>query len=78
MISTDFHDLLEFKKIYKAHNLPKDEHYLIQKYGGFKLPNYDIAPILLSNVSKELIFDKSLLTLKNMGLEITYENLEEG
>ena len=76
-ISTDFHDLLEFK-VYKAHNFPKDEHYFIQKYGGFKLPNYDIAPLLLSNVSKELIFNKSLLVLKNMGLEITYENLEEG
>ena len=76
-ISTDFHDLLEFK-VYKAHDLPKDEHYLIQKYGGFKLPNYDIAPLLLSNVSKELIFNKSLLILRNMGLEITYANLEEG
>tara|TARA_B100001142_G_scaffold280171_1_gene291244 strand:+ start:725 stop:1489 length:765 start_codon:yes stop_codon:yes gene_type:complete len=76
-ISTDFHDLLEFK-VYKAHDLPKDEHYFIQKYGGFKLPNYDIAPLLLSNVSKELVFNKSLLILKNMGLEITYENLEEG
>ena len=76
-ISTDFHDLLEFK-VYKAHNLPKDEHYLIQKYGGFKLPNYDIEPLLLSNVSKELIFNKSLLILKNMGLKITYENIEEG
>ena len=76
-ISTDFHDLLEFK-VYKAHDLPKDEHYFIQKYGGFKLPNYDIAPLLLTNVSKELVFNKSLLILKNMGLEITYENLEEG
>ena len=76
-ISTDFNDLLEFK-VYKGHNLPKDEQYLIQKYGGFKLPNYDITPLLLSNVSKELIFNKSLLILKNMGLEITYENLEEG
>ena len=64
--------------MYKTHNLPKDEHYLIQKYGGFKLPNYDIEPLLLSNVSKELIFNKSLLILKNMGLKITYENIEEG
>ena len=76
-ISTDFHDLLEFK-VYKAHDLPKDEDYFIQKYGGFKVPNYDIAPLLLSNGSKELVFNKSLLILKNMGLEITYENLEEG
>ena len=76
-ISTDFHDLLEFK-VYKSHDLPKDEDYFIQKYGGFKLPNYDIAPLLLSNGSKELVFNKSLLILKNMGLEITYENLEEG
>ena len=76
-ISTDYNDLLEFKD-YKAHNMPKDEHHLIQKYGGFKLPNYDIAPLLMSNVSKELVFNSSLLTLKNMGLEITYENIEEG
>ena len=76
-ISTDFHDLLEFKT-YKAHDLPKDEDYFIQKYGGFKLPNYNIEPLLLSNVSKKLIFNKSLLILKNMGLEITYANIEEG
>lgn len=76
-ISTDYHDLLEFK-IYTDHNLPKDEHNFIQKFGGFKLPNYELAPLILSDVSKEEVFNKSLNILKNMGLEITYENFEEG
>ena len=76
-ISTDYHDLLEFKA-YKEHNLPKDEHYLIQKFGGFKMPNYEISPLILSGVTKEEVFNKSLFVLKNMGLKITYENIEEG
>jgi len=76
-ISTDYNDLLKFK-IYKDHNLPKDDHYFIQKFGGFKLPNYDIAPLLLTNVSKEIVFTKSLVIIQNMGLKITYENIEEG
>tara|TARA_B110000008_G_scaffold1845_1_gene1768 strand:+ start:899 stop:1663 length:765 start_codon:yes stop_codon:yes gene_type:complete len=76
-ISTDYHDLLEFKA-YKEHNLPKDEHYLIQKFGGFKMPNYEITPLILSGVTKEEVFNKSLFVLKNMGLKITYENIEEG
>ena len=76
-ISTNYHDLIKFK-VYTDHNLPKNEHNLIQKFGGFKLPNYELSPLILSNVSKEEVFNKSLNTLKNMGLEITYENFEEG
>ena len=76
-ISTDYNNLLEFK-MYKDHNFPKEDNYFIQKFGGFKLPNYDIAPLLLTNVSKEIVFNKSLITIQNMGLEIIYKNLEEG
>jgi len=76
-ISTDYNDLLEFK-LYKDHNFLEDEHFLIQRFGGFKLPNYNIEPLLLSGVSKENIFNKSLIILKNMGLEITYQNIDEG
>ena len=76
-ISTDYNNLLEFK-MYKDHNFPKEDHYFIQKFGGFKLPNYDIAPLLLTNVSKEIVFNKSLITIEKMGLEIIYKNLEEG
>ena len=76
-ISTDYHDLLEFK-VYTDHNPPKDEHNLIQKFGGFKLPNYELSPLILSDVSKEEVFKKSLNILNNMGLEITYNNFEEG
>ena len=76
-IDTDYYDLLEFK-VYTDHNLPKDDHNLIQKFGGFKLPNYELSPLILSDVSKEEVFNKSLNILKTMGLEITYENFEEG
>lgn len=76
-ISTDYQDLLQFK-VHTEHNLPNEEHQFIQKFGGFKTPYYDIAPLLLSGVTKEQVFNKSLITLKNMGIAITYENLEEG
>tara|TARA_B100000700_G_C14890522_1_gene782503 strand:- start:20 stop:799 length:780 start_codon:yes stop_codon:yes gene_type:complete len=76
-ISTDYNELLKFK-VNVEHNLPEEEHYLIQKFGGFKMPNYYLKPLVLSDISKETVFNESLLTLKNMGLEITYTNLEEG
>lgn len=76
-ISTDYQDLLQFK-IYTDHNLLDGEHHLIQKYGGFKMPYYDIAPLVLNGITKEKVFNISLVTLKNMGLEISYENIEEG
>ena len=76
-ISTDYSELLKFK-VHIEHNVPEEEHYLIQKFGGFKMPNYNLKPLVLSGVSKEKVFNESLLSLKNMGLEITYTNLEEG
>ena len=76
-ISTDYSDLLEFK-VSSSHILPENDHHLIQKYGGFKLPNYDLKPLLLSGVSKEVVFNNSLVVIQKMGLEVIYKSLEEG
>jgi uncharacterized protein (DUF1499 family) len=76
-ISTDYQDLLQFK-VHTNHNMPGGEHYLIQKFGGFKMPYYDLEPLVLSGITKKEVFNRSLKTLKSMGLEITYESMQEG
>jgi len=76
-ISTNYDDILEFK-IYKKHNLHTDEHILLQKYGGFKQPNSTIMPLQINNKTLLETFKASENALNNMGLTITYSNLEEG
>ena len=76
-ISTNYDDILEFK-MYKKHNMHTDEHILLQNYGGFKKPNSSIRSLLINNKTLEEIFDLSHITLINMGLKVTYSNLEEG
>lgn len=76
-VSTNYLDIIEFK-VHTEHNLPKGEHSLIQKYGGFKLPNYNLSSLILSGKSKHVVFNKSLELIENMGLEITFKDLEEG
>ena len=76
-ISTNYDDLIEFK-VNKKNKLLIDKHILLQKYGGFKQPNYTIVPLLINNKTLVEIFDESQIILNNMGLEIIYSNQEEG
>ena len=76
-ISTNYDDVLEFK-MYKKHNFHTDKHILLQKYGGFKQPNSAIMPLQINNKTLLETFKASENALNNMGLKITYSNLEEG
>ena len=76
-ISTNYDDVLEFK-MYKKHNLHTDEHILLQKYGGFRQPNSSIKPLQINNKTLAETFEASQNALNNMGLKISYSNLEEG
>ena len=76
-ISTNYDDFIEFK-IYKNHNLFTDEHILLQKYGGFNKPNSKIISFQVINKTLAEVFDVSQNSINEMGLKITYSNLEEG
>jgi uncharacterized protein (DUF1499 family) len=76
-ISTNYDDVLQFK-MYKKHNLHTDEHILLQEYGGFKKPSSSIVPLQINNKTLLEVFEASQNVLNNMGLRITYSNLEEG
>ena len=76
-VSTSYYDIIEYR-IYKNHNLPSDEHKLLQKFGGFKMPNYDLSTLLINNKTKDQVFKESLKITISMGLDVTYNNLEEG
>ena len=76
-VSTSYYDIIEYR-IYKNHNLPSGEHKLLQKFGGFKMPNYDLSPLLINNKTKDQVFNESLKITISMGLVVTYNNLEEG
>jgi hypothetical protein len=76
-ISTNYDDFIEFK-IYKNHNLFTDEHILLQKYGGFNKPNSKIISFQVINKTLAEVFDASQNIINEMGLKITYSNLEEG
>ena len=76
-ISTNYDDFIEFK-MYKNHNLLTDEHILLQKYGGFNKPNSKITSFQVINKTLAEVFDASQNIINEMGLKITYSNLEEG
>ena len=76
-ISTNYDDFIEFK-MYKNHNLFTDEHILLQKYGGFNKPNSKIASFQVIDKTLVEVFDASQNIINEMGLKITYSNLEEG
>ena len=76
-ISTNYDDFIEFK-MYKNHNLLTDEHILLQKYGGFNKPNSKITSFHVINKTLAEVFDASQNIINEMGLKITYSNLEEG
>ena len=76
-ISTNYDDFIEFK-MYKNHNLFTDEHILLQKYGGFNKPNSKIISFQVINKTLAEVFDASQNIINEMGLKITYSNLEEG
>jgi len=76
-VSTSYYDIIEYR-IYRNHNLPSDEHKLLQKFGGFRMPNYDLSPLLINNKTKDQVFSESLKITISMGLVVTYNNLEEG
>ena len=76
-ISTNYDDFIEFK-MYKNHNLFTDEHILLQKYGGFNKPNSKIISFQVINKTLAEVFDVSQNSINEMGLKITYSNLEEG
>ena len=76
-ISTNYDDFIEFK-MYKNHNLFTDEHILLQKYGGFNKPNSKIISLQVINKTLAEVFDVSQNSINEMGLKITYSNLEEG
>ena len=76
-ISTNYDDFIEFK-IYKNHNLFTDEHILLQKYGGFNKPNSKIISFQVINKTLAEVFNASQNIINEMGLKITYSNLEEG
>ena len=76
-ISTNYDDVIKFKT-YKNHNMHTDEHILLQKYGGFKRPSSSIKSLLINNKTLVEVFDESQNVINNMGLNITYSNLEEG
>ena len=76
-ISTNYDDFIEFK-MYKNHNLFTDEHILLQKYGGFNKPNSKIISFQVINKTLAEVFDVSQNIINEMGLKITYSNLEEG
>jgi uncharacterized protein (DUF1499 family) len=76
-ISTNYDDFIEFK-MYKNHNLLTDEHILLQKYGGFNKPNSKIISFQVINKTLAEVFNASQNIINEMGLKITYSNLEEG
>ena len=76
-ISTNYDDVLKFK-MYKKHNLHSDKHILLQEYGGFNQPSSSIIPLQINNKTLIEVFKASQNVLNNMGLRITYSNLEEG
>ena len=76
-ISTNYDDFIEFK-MYKNHNLFTDEHILLQKYGGFNKPNSKIISFQVINKTLAEVFNASQNIINEMGLKITYSNLEEG
>jgi hypothetical protein len=76
-ISTNYDDFIEFK-MYKNHNLLTGEHILLQKYGGFNKPNSKIISFQVINKTLAEVFDVSQNSINEMGLKITYSNLEEG
>jgi len=76
-ISTNYEDSIDFK-ISKDHLIKNNEYSLIQKYGGYDKPNYKISSLLINNKTHTEVFNVSKNIIIEMGLNVTYSNLEEG
>jgi uncharacterized protein (DUF1499 family) len=76
-VSTNYEDSIDFK-ISKNHLIKNNEYSLIQKYGGYDQPNYKISSLLINNKTHKEVFNVSKNIIIDMGLNITYSNLEEG
>jgi len=76
-ISTNYEDVINYK-VYQSHDSHNEEYELVQKFGGFNKPNYNLSSLLINNKTHVQVFNESKNILLQMGLNITYSNLEEG
>jgi len=77
-ISTNYEDVINYK-VYQSHDAYNDDEYeLVQKFGGFNKPNYNLSSLLIHNKTHVQVFNESKNIILQMGLNITYSNLEEG